>query len=167
MSMLRIAGSSTQKALGVLAAAGGLPAAVEALVLQQGMTLAAIAPEQIIAQNVAPDLSEHSTVSKYPLVYVYCNKVVNELREKFRTFSGEAQMVAEARVSQDRLDQIETNLQAYVDAITQVLDNSRGDWGDGVFFDGAYEVTFGGVKHGGRNFLQIAKVSFVLEISAD
>jgi hypothetical protein len=165
--MLRIAGSSTQKVLGVLAADSGLPAAVEALILQQGMTLPAIAPQQIIAQNVAPDLSEQSTVSKYPLVYVYCNKVVNELREKFRTFSGDAQMVVEARVSQDRLDQLETNLQAYVDAITVVLDNSRGDWGDGVFFDGGYEVTFGGVKHGGRNFLQIAKVAFVLEISAD
>lgn len=165
--MLQIAGSSTQKVLGVLAGAGGLPAAVEALVLQQGMTLPAITPQQIIGQNVAPDLAEQSTISNYPLVYVYCSKVVNELREKFRTFSGEAQMVVEARVSQDRLEQIEGNLQAYVDAITQVLDNSRGDLGDGTFFDGEYEVTFGGVKHGGRNFLQIAKVSFVLEVSAD
>src|ERR1700730_8140036 len=107
--MLRIAGSSTQKVLGVLAADGGLPAAVEALVLQQGMTLPSIAPLQIIAQNVAPELSEQSTVSKYPLVYVYCNKVVNELREKFRTFSGDAQMVVEVRVSQDRLAHKKTN----------------------------------------------------------
>jgi hypothetical protein len=164
--MLQIAGWSTQKVMGVLAAEDGLPAAVEALVEQQGMTLPAIAPQQIIAQNVAADISEQSTTTRYPLVYVYCNKVVNEVREKFRAFSGEAQMVVEARVSQDRLDQIEINLQAYVDAINQVLDNSRGDWGDGVFFDGGYEVTFGGVKHGGRNFLQIAKISFVLEISA-
>jgi hypothetical protein len=165
--MLQIAGASTQKALGVLAASDGLPAAVEALNLQQGMKLPSITPQQIIAQNVTPELSEQSSANNYPLVYVYCNKVVNLLREKFRTFSGETQMVVEARVSQDRLDQLETNLQAYVDAVTQVLDNSRGDWGDGVFFDGEYEVAFGGVKHGGRNFLQIAKVSFVLEISAD
>lgn len=164
--MLQIAGSSTQKVLGVLAGAGGLPAAVEALVIQQGIALPAITPQQIIGQNVTPDLGEQSTICNYPLVYVYCSKVVNELREKFRTFSGEAQMVVEARVSQDRLEQIEGNLQAYVDAITQVLDNSRGDLGDGTFFDGGYEVTFGGVKHGGRNFLQIAKVSFVLEVSA-
>jgi hypothetical protein len=164
--MLQIAGSSAQKVLDYLAADGGLQAAVEALVLQQGMALPAIEPQQIIAQNVTPDISEQSTANKYPLVYVYCAKVVNELREKFRTFSGNAQMVVEVRVSQDRLDQIETNLQAYVDAVTQVMDNSRGDWGDGVFFPGEYEVTFGGVKHGGNNFLQIAKVSFVLEISA-
>jgi hypothetical protein len=164
--MLLIAGTSTQKVLGVLTAGSGLPAAVEALNVQQGLTLPRFAVQQIIAQNVAPELAELSTISHYPLVYVYCNKVVNQLLEKFRTFSGNAQMVVEARVSQDRLDQIETNLQAYVDAITQVLDNSRGDWGDGIFFDGGYEVTFGGVKHGGRNFLQIAKVAFELEISA-
>jgi hypothetical protein len=164
--MLFIAGSSTQKVLSVLTGSSGLPAAVEALVLEQGITLPAITVQQIIAQNVTPDLSEQSTANNYPLVYVYCGKVVNVLREKFRTFSGDAQMIVEARVSQDRLDRIESNLQAYVDAITQVLDNSRGDWGDGVFFDGGYEVTFGGVKHGGRNFLQIAKVSFALEISA-
>jgi len=164
--MLLIAGTSTQKVLGVLAAGSGLAAALEALNIQQGLTLPQIGPQQIIAQNVTPEVSDLSTVDNYPLVYVYCTKVINQLREKFRLFSGEAQMIVEARVSQNRLDSIETNLQAYMDAITQVLDNSRGDWGDGIFFDGGYAVTFGGVKHGGRNFLQIAKVAFVLEISA-
>ena len=164
--MLLIAGTSTQKVLGVLTAGSGLPAALEALNVQQGLTLPRMATHQIIAQNVTPEVSDLSTVNNYPLVYVYCTKVVNELREKFRTFSGEAQMVVEARVSQDRLDQIETNLQAYADAITQVLDDNRGDWGDGIFFDGEYEVMFGGVKRGGRNFLEIAKVAFALEISA-
>jgi hypothetical protein len=164
--MLLIAGKSTQKVLAVLTAGSGIPAALEALTSLQGFQLPAIAVHQIIPQNVAAEVSDQSTVNKYPLVYVYCTKVANELREKFRTFSGAAQMVVEVRVSQDRLDQIEANLQAYVDVITEVLDNSRGDWGDGVFFAGEYEVSFGGVKHGGRNFLQVAKVAFALEISA-
>lgn len=164
--LLQIARSSTQKVMGVLAGDDGVPAAFEALVQQEGMALPLLIPEQIIAQNVAADIAEKSTMANYPLIYVYCNKVVNEVREKFRMFSGDAQMMVEARVSQDRLDQIDTNLQAYVDAITQVLGNNRGDWGDGVFFDGGYEVVFSGVKHGGRNFLQVAKISFVLEISA-
>jgi hypothetical protein len=164
--MLLIAGISTQKLLGILAAGSGLAAALEALNVQQGLTLPRITPQQIIAQNVTPEISDLSTVDNYPLVYVYCTKVVNRLREKFRTFSGEAQMMIEARVSQNRLDQIETHLQAYMDAITQVLDDNRGDWGNGAFFDGEYEATFGGVKHGGRNFLQIGKVALTLEISA-
>ncbi len=164
--MLRIAGTSTKKVLDVLNGDGGVAAAVESFGLQQGMTLPAIAAQQIVAQNVGADLAEQGTFSKYPLIYVYCAKVVNKLKEKFRAFSGNAQMVVEARLSQDRLENLETTLQAYVDAITQVLDNSRGDWGDGVFFAGEYEIAFGGVKHGGRNFLQTAKISFDLEISA-
>jgi hypothetical protein len=147
--MAQIGSLTTKKLLGVMAGKDGLPAA------------------QILAQNVAPELAERSTASKYPLVYVYCTKIVNQLREKFRTFSGEAQMVVEARVSNDRLEEMEDLLQGYIDAITQVLDQSRGDWGDGVFYCGGYEVVFGGVKHGGRNFMQIAKVSLILEISTD
>jgi hypothetical protein len=165
--MLQIASATTKKLAGILASSNGVAAALAALSSQQGVALPAITPHQIIAQNVAPELSERSTVSKYPLIYVYCSKMVNDLREKFRKFSGDVQMVVETRVSQDRLDQIEAHLQAYVDAITEVLDNSRGDWGDGVFYGGGYEVAFGGVKQGGRNFIQIAKVSFAVEISTD
>src|SRR5580700_9608148 len=150
----------------MLAASDGVPAAIAALALE-GVDLHDISPQQIIANNVAPELSERSTASKYPLIYVYCSKIVNDLREKFRTFSGSAQMVIETRVSQDRLEGLETNVQAYVDVITGVLASSRGDWKDGVFYGGAYEVAFGAAKHGGRNFIQIAKLSFVLEVSAD
>lgn len=153
--------------MAVLVASGGVPETVAALAAEQASPLAAIAAHQVIAQNVAAELVERSTVTKYPIVCVYCNKIANVLREKFRTFSGDADMVIEARVSQDRLDNMESSTQLYVDAITQVLDSNRGDWGDGVFYSGGYEVSFGGVKQGGRNFIQIAKVTFALEISKD
>lgn len=165
--MLQIASATTQKLASVLGSDTGIAAAIGTLVVQQGLTLPIIAENQIIPQNVTPDISERSMVSNYPLLYVYCNKMVNELLEKFRTFSGNAQMVIEVRVSQDRLENIDTNLHAYVDAVTQVLNSSRGDWGDGVFYSGGYEVSFGGVKQGGRNFIQIAKVGLVLDVSAD
>ena len=165
--MAQIGSLTTKKLTAILSAVEGVPGAVAALSAMQSMSLPAISAQQIIAQNAAADLSERSTAAKYPLIYVYCSKVVNQLREKFRRFSGDAQMVVEARVSQDRLEEMETHTQFYVDAITQVLDNNRGDWSDGVFYGGGYEVTYGGVKHGGRNFIQIAKVSFVLEISTD
>jgi hypothetical protein len=165
--MTHIAGVTTKKVMKLLATGNGVPAAVAAMTSGTGLAVPPITATQIIAQNVAPDVAEQSVVSKYPLIYVYCNKMVNELKEKFRRFSGDAQMVAEVRVSQDRLDDIETNLQVYLDAVTLVLDNNRGDWGDGVVYGGGYEVTFGGVKHGGRNFIQIAKVSFAVDISTD
>ena len=165
--MLQIADAVTNKLAGLLRSKNGVPAALTALLSEEEFTLPPVTPQQIICQNVAPELSERSAGSKYPIICVYCSKLANELREKFRSFSGDAQMVIEARVSQDRLDELEMHLHAYADAITQVLDDNRGDWGDGVFYAGGYEVSFGSVKPGGRNFIQIAKVTLDLEISAD
>jgi hypothetical protein len=165
--VLQIGSLITNKLMGILLATGGVPETVAALAAEQSVPLQVIAAQQVIAQNVGADLLEQSTVTKYPVVCIYCNKIANVLREKFRTFSGDADMVIEARISQDRLDGLGTNIQLYTDAITQVLDSNRGDWGDGVFYSGGYEVTFGGVKQGGLNFIQIAKVSFTVDISAD
>jgi hypothetical protein len=165
--MIRIASLATEKVMRVLATSQGVPAAVAALVSQEGMTLPVIAPPQIVAQNVAPELWDQSTSGKYPMICVYCTKMANQLKEKFRTFSGTVEMTAEARVSQDQLPQIETNLEVYVDAITAVLSQNRGDWGGGVYYSGGYEVAFGPVKQGGQNFLQAAKVSLVLDVSSN
>src|SRR5260370_38636230 len=163
--MTQIGCVGNRKAMAVLIASGGVPDTVDALSAQQQVTLPAISAQQIVSQNVAPELSDRTTASKYPLIYVYCGKIVNQLREKFRTFSGNAQMVVDVRVSQDRIGDMESHLQFYADAIMQVLDNHGGDWVDGVFYGGGYEVTFAAVKHGGRNFIQTAKVAFVFEIS--
>lgn len=165
--MLQIGTLSTNKLMAILVATGGVPETVAALAAEQTVALPAVSPQQVLAQNVAPEIAERATATKYPVVCVYCSKIANLLREKFRTFSGDAEMVIESRVSQDRLDDVGTNSQLYVDAITQVLDSNRGDWGDGVYYPGGYEVAFGGVKQGGLNFIQIAKVSLVLEISSD
>lgn len=162
-----IATVTTSKLLSILTGSEGVPAAVAALSQAQNVSLPPVSSQQIVAQNVAADIAERSSIASYPLIYVYCNKVINQLREKFRTFSGETEMVVEARISQDRLDDMQTNVQLYTGAITQVLDDNRGDWGDGVFYGGGYEISFAGMKHGGRNFLQTAKISFALQVSAD
>src|SRR5258708_31408341 len=83
----------------------------------------------IVAHNIAVDLSEKSGLAHYPALLVYCEKVANTQREKFRQFSGKVSMVIEVRHSQDKVDGIETNTQVYVDAACALLDDSRGDWG--------------------------------------
>jgi len=158
---------TTQKLVGILASEQGVTAAIGPLAAAQGLVLPPIAKLQIIAQNAAAEIFERSTGKKYPVIHAYCAKIVNLQREKFRVFSGEAQMVVEARVSQDRMDELESRVQTYAGAITQVLEESRGDWGDGICYNGGYEVIFGGVKQGGNNFIQTAKISFVLDISRD
>ena len=112
-------------------------------------------------------MSDRSADVKYPAVYIYCDKIANLLTEKFRSFSGKAHMVVEVRLSQDRIEGLEKGLQLYVDAITQVLEQNQGDWGQGMFYTGGYEVAFGPVKHGGRNFIQIAKITFEVGASSN
>jgi hypothetical protein len=111
------------------------------------------------------EIFERSRVVKYPLIQVYSDRVRNLLTEKFRTFSGKVRTVAEIRVSQDRIGGLEDQLRLYVDAVTQILDSNRGSWGQGAFYTGGYEATFDPVKQGGKNFLQVAKVVFEVDLS--
>ena len=145
----------------------GLPGTVSSLALAADIEAPAFQIDQVIVSNVAPELAEKASYAKYPVVHLYCEKVTNELREKFRLFSGKVRMAAEARVSQSRVDGIESNSQLLSDAVTEVLDASRGDWGNGMFFAGGYEIAYGPVKQGGKNFLQITKVVFEVNVSTD
>jgi hypothetical protein len=120
---------------------------------------------QVTAQNVAPDIADQSNPTQFPAINVYCEKVVNNLGEKFRTFSGTAQMAVEVRHSQDQLSGLQDGLETYADAVMQVLNTNRGDWGSGMFYAGAYAVAFGAVKKGGKNFMQTAKITFEIGVS--
>ena len=140
----------TSKVIGMLAGADGVPDLNAA---------------QVRAQNVSPDIADRSLTMHYPAVYVYCEKITNSLTEKFRTFSGSVQTVVELRNSQDRLEGLQDSLENYADGILRVLNGKRGDWGDGMFYAGEYQAVFGPVKHGGRNFLQSAKITFEIGVS--
>jgi hypothetical protein len=144
----------------------GIGPAVGQLAADTGIALAAIPPEHIVNQNVSVAISERALAVIYPAVHVYSDQVRNLLTEKFRTFSGKVRTVAEVRVSQDRIEGIEDQVRLYADAVTQVLDANRGSWGQGAFFTGGYQVNFDPVTHGGKNFLQIAKVSFEVDLSS-
>jgi len=125
----------------------------------------AFAAAQIRAQNVSPELSEKNDLIQYPTVLVYCEKVVNSLKEKFRSFSGTVEVAIEIRHSQDRLEGLQDALEGYADAAAGALDAARGDWGNGMFYGGGYEVAFAGVKKGGKNFIQVAKVTLEIGVS--
>jgi hypothetical protein len=163
--MAWVGSTVTAQVVTLLVAPQGLNACVSTLAQAESVTLPLVGLNQILAQNVSVELAERSTDVQYPMVSVYCEKIVNQLKEKFRNFSGKAAMAIEVRVSQDRLDGIEDQLQSYVDAVTQVLDQNRGDWGEGMYDAGCYEAALGAVKHGGQNFLQVGKVSFDVGVS--
>ncbi len=165
--MARPGNVAVDKVLNLLTATPGLNSNLDNIGQIVNLTLSPIRASQIVTRNVAVDLSEKSGQAHYPTVLIYCDRLSNSLREKFRTFSGTAGMVIEVRLSQDKLDGLDTTMEMYVDAVTQILDGNRGDWGQGLFYSGGYDVAFGPIKQGGRNFIQIAKITFEVGASTN
>ena len=161
----RIGSLAAGKVIQRMTATTGVNASLAALTLGGGPEAATFVAAQIRAQNVAADLAERGDAVVYPAVNVYCEKIVNSLVEKFRSFSGTLQMAVELRASQDRLSGLQDGLELYADAVTQVLDANRGDWADGMYYAGGYQVAFSAVKHGGKNYIQTAKVTFEIGVS--
>jgi hypothetical protein len=161
----RLGSAAVAKIVDRMNGRAGVNANLGALAAADFIAPAVLDAAQIRTGNVAAETAERSSLLKYPAMNVYCEKLVNSLDEKFRSFSGKAQMCVELRHSQDRIEGLQDALETYADAARQVLEGSRGDWGDGMFYAGGYEVTFGAVKHGGRNFVQAAKITFELGVS--
>jgi hypothetical protein len=131
----------------------------------QRITAGTLSAAQNRTQNAAAELAERGEPVVYPTVNVYCEKIVNSMTEKFRSFSGTLQMAIDLRHSQDRLAGLQDALELYADTVMQVLDAQRGNWGDGMFYSGGYQVAFAAVKHGGKNYIQAAKVTFEIGVS--
>ncbi len=163
--MAQVANATTSRLAGMLGSHTGLSASLAAIAERENVRFGEITPHHVLPQSVAPELAERTAGVQYPVFYVGCEKLTNELREKFRTFSGKARLAVDVRVSHDRLEDLSRTLELHVEAVTDVLDSHRGDWGGGIFFAGGYEVTFGATKHGGKNFIQTAKVTFDVDVS--
>lgn len=163
--MAQVANASTSRLTTMLQSPTGLSASLASISARESIRLGEIPPEAVLSQNIAPELAERTAGVKYPMFYVYCEKITNQLREKFRTFSGKVRLAVDVRVSHERLEDLGMSIELYTEAVTDVLDSHRGDWGGGIFYTGGYEVTFGGTKHGGKNFIQAAKVNFEVDVS--
>jgi hypothetical protein len=163
--MAGITGQITSAALKKLQAReDGVTARVAAIVSADAQ-LSSIGIKTIAAHNISVDVSEKTGHAQYPALLVYCDKLSNAMKEKFRRFSGKAHLVVEVRHSQEKLEALEAHTQVYVDAVCALLDEARGDWGEGSFYPGGYDVSYEPVVRGGRNLLQKAKVSFDVEVS--
>ncbi|MBI3209243.1 MAG: hypothetical protein HYZ37_10140 [Candidatus Solibacter usitatus] len=108
----------------------------------------------------APGPDAEQTIN--PGLFVYCEKLTNTGREKFRAFSGTAQLVVEIRAGGDRIAEAGDMVQRFAGGVVQVLNVHRGDWGEGVFYGGTYEVAIQAAKKGRSNYVQAARVVIVV-----
>jgi hypothetical protein len=126
----------------------------------------ALPPVGSILNLSAPlDVYEKSASVKYPVATLYCERLRNTQMEKFRVFSGNALLVVELRVSGTRAEDLETNLNSYVEAACAVLYASRGAWSDIGTYSGAYEVKFLAMRPGGKQFTKSAQIEFEIQVS--
>ena len=151
--------SAVRQLVSILAdPAGGVDEELRELAHLRGVDVPLEAPAFVMQQNVGPELLDKAGMPAYPAIQVTCERVANELREKFRRFSGTVGLAIEIRVTHDRAEMLEQQLHACIDAVTAVLDRSRGEWKPGMIFSGAYEIVFAPAKRGGRNYVQTARV---------
>jgi hypothetical protein len=144
--------------------AGGIDQELLEIASARGLE-AQVTPVCVIQQNVSADLLDKTGLPSYPALHVMCERVSNDLREKFRIFSGVAGLAVDIRVTHDRVEGLEEQLHTCIDAVTAVLERSRGEWRKGMFYGGAYEVSFSAAKRGGRNYVQSARVRLSINVS--
>ena len=115
--MARLSGTLTAAVVSMLESnATGVNVRVGAIEAPRVQTIAAL--------NANVEISEKAGYVRYPVLLVYCDKMSNTLKEKFREFSGKAHVVVEVRQAQDTLDGLEQSVQLYVDAVCALLDDS-------------------------------------------
>ena len=163
--MRQTATTTTSLLASLLRGENGVNAAADSLQLDKPVPV--VADNSILEMQAAPDVAEKSGAIKYPVIHVYCDRISNTLAEKFRRFSGTADLNIDIRVSHDRIDELQDQLRTYVGAVTGILEANRGAWDSQTWYPGRYDVKFNPVRHGGRNYLQTASVQLQVQIQSD
>lgn len=122
---------------------------------------------EIVELQAPADLGDKAITVRYPVIHVYCERIVNSLKEKFRSFSGTADLSVDVRVTHEHAGELQQLLQRYVSAVTGAIHSNRGQWAEGLYQTGAYEVVFAPVRRGGRNFIQSARVRLEVHVNLD
>ena len=154
-----------QKIVNLLTTNSALQSAVTSIAAQAGQTVPPIASNQILVSAISPDLADKNAQLTYPRVCVYTVQVSNTHLEKFRSFSGTLAVAVDVWFSSSLLGPTGTGIHYYLDAVISILQANQGDWGDGFYFSGYYNLHLQMPKTGGFGFVESAQISFVLDVN--
>lgn len=154
-----------QRITQMLTASGGLTAWIENVQVSSGFALPMIPASQILVSSAGGDLLDKVEQIPYPRISAFTAKLDNTLREKFCSFSGTADAALAISASSDAIRQTEQNIHFYIEAVTDILRQNTGDWGNGLFFSGQFEVQLQPPKAGGTGFVQTATVTCTITVS--
>jgi hypothetical protein len=154
-----------QKVADLLTTQDALSQQISSLSSANNVILPVIPSAQVILSSVDPNIGDDNVQLTYPRICVYPWMAKNAKTEKFRSFSGIVSVVAEVWASGDLVQQVDQWIHFYVEAYSALLRENVGDWGDGVFFSGIYDVQFQVPKAGGFGFVESAKITCTLNVS--
>ncbi len=126
-----------------------------------------ITSEQVVLSSIPTELADKNVQLNYPRVCIYSSNLKNSRLEKFRSFSGQLTIVAEIWASGDLITDVDTWIHFYVEGVTNILQSNTGDWGNGMFYSGIYDVQFQPPKPGGLGFIEAAKLTFAVNVSVN
>jgi hypothetical protein len=155
------------RAAELLESSDGLVVAMPAVLAALGLAPGNLPNLRVLRANTSADLLDKGAGTVYPAVHVYCDRVENKLREKFRTFAGTATLTFEVRSTSDRVEAVEVERDFYVETVLEILQRRRGDWGGGMFHGGEYTVEYQPVRHGGKNYIAMARIKVIVNISVN
>jgi hypothetical protein len=154
-----------QKFANLLASNNALPQQITATAQSCNLTIPLITAGQIVLTAASPDIGDMDVQLTYPRVCLYSTGLKNNQTEKFRTLSGSASVVAEVWASAPLVADVDQWIHFYVDGVTSILRQNLGDWSDGVFFAGLYDIQFQAPKSGGFGFVESAKITVNFQVS--
>ncbi len=163
--MLPLTLAVAQKAAELFTAGNLLPQTITEMGTANGIPIPVILPTQVVVSSAPPQMGDMDLQLTYPRLCLYTASLKNSHTEKFRSLSGSMILVADIWTSANLLTQVDEWSHFYVEAVTDILRDNTGDWGNGVFFDGTYDLQFQLPGSGGLGFVQNAKVTCSLHVS--
>ena len=156
---------AVQRVADLLTTGNALGQQISNLAAANGSEIPTISSDQVIVSSAPVAMGDLNAQFTYPRVCLYASAVKNQQIEKFRSLSGTISVVGEVWASANLLQDADEWIHFYVEAFTIILRQNIGDWGQGMFFSGMYDVQFQPPKAGGLGYIESAKVTSDVNIS--
>ena len=163
--MLPITLLAPQKLADLLTLNAAIESEVNSLAVDSGITLPLLLASQVYVSSSPIGMAELLEELAFPRISVFSGKLINSQIEKFRSLSGSIEITAEIVATADFLADADRWIHYYAEAVANILRHSRGDWGDGLFFSGAYDIDVQPPRAGSAGYIQLAHVSCSVGVS--
>ena len=160
-----VALTALNKIANLLQGNGALQSQITSFAGRAGMPVPPITTPQIVVTSASPELADANIELTYPRVCLYATGVNNSLMEKFMSFSGTITVAIEIWASADLVTECDLWMHYYLGAVAKILEQNRGDWGDGFYFSGLYQAQIQSPKVGGLGFVRSAKLNCTVNAS--